>query len=209
MSDSAGTMIAFLGGGGLNLKMGRKARVSAVFLLVSAIWVGVVRGDVTDRRGASAQVPGSRSVGVGTKSGTVGEKVQGVAGRQNVVGARPRVIFGEVEKGWRNGTPKPFERYLGKGKVRLHFGEGGPRDGLYTADQAYYLITEYLKRAPTLTIRFLKVSDDSEQGTRPYALLERTCRYRTGLSRTEVIFVSLMLEAGRWVISELKVVPAL
>jgi len=187
--------------------MGCKARVSAVFLLVSAIWVCGVWGDAADRRGASAGASDDKvDVGVGTKSDAADGKVQGVVGKQEAVSIGPRAVFREVEKGWREGTPKPFERHLGKGKVRLDFGEGGPRDGLYTKSQAHYLITEYMKKTPTLEISMVKVSDDVRKGARPYAYLERTHRWNNKSAVSEVIFVGLRDEDERWVISEMRAV---
>ncbi len=188
--------------------MGCKARVSAVFLLVSAIWVCGVWGDVADRRGASADASDKKKeMGVGTQSGAAGEKVQGTVEAQEAVSVGPRAVFREVEKGWRDCTPKPFERHLGKGKVRLDFGEGGPRDGLYTKSQAYYLIAEYLKKKPTLKISMVKMSDDVKKGSRPYAFLERTHRWKNKSEVSEVIFVALKDEDKRWVISEMRAVP--
>ena len=189
--------------------MGCKARVSAVFLLVSAIWVCGVWGDAADRRGASADASDNKEdVGVGTKSDAADGKVQGVVEKQGAVSVGPRAVFREVEKGWRDGTPKPFERHLGKGKVRLDFGEGGPRDGLYTKSQVHYLIAEYMKQRPTLKIGMIKMSDDSRKGSRPYAFLERTHRWKNKASVSEVIFVGLRTEDERWVISEMRAVRA-
>ena len=53
MSGAAGTRIAYEDD--WRWMMGRKARVSAVFLLALAIWVGGVWGDDADRRAASAR----------------------------------------------------------------------------------------------------------------------------------------------------------
>lgn len=187
--------------------MGCKARVSAVFLLVSAIWVCGVWGDAADRRGASADASDKKEdVGVGTKSDVADGKVQGAVEKQGAVSIGPRVVFREVEQGWRDGTPKPFERHLGKGKVRLDFGEGGPRDGLYTKSQAHYLIAEYLRKKPTLEIDTVKMSDDTRKGARPYAFLERTHRWKNKSAVSEVIFVALRDEDERWVISEMRAV---
>ena len=185
------------------------ARVSAVFLLLLGVWVcGALSGE-TDRPGISARQPAKKNgVGVGTKVAMSGGEVSESAEPGVSAGVKPLTIFREVEKGWRNGTPKPFERYLGKGKVRLDLGEGGPRGGLYTRSQAYYLLTDYLRSARTIGIDFVKVSDRHERGSKPYALLERQCRYRNGLIRKEVVFVALSTEDGRWVIAELRVVPA-
>jgi hypothetical protein len=189
--------------------MERIARVSAVFLLVSAVWVCGVLGDAVDRRGASAQVPKTKDdVGVGTNSGTESEKVRGVAEKQDAAVNRPREVFRAVEMGWRTGTPKPFERHLGKGKVWLDFGEGGLRGGLYGKSQTYYMLADYLKRKPTVSTSMIKMSEKNGKNTRPYARFESTYRYKTGPNKKEVIFVSLVLEDNRWVISEIRAVPA-
>lgn len=117
-------------------------------------------------------------------------------------------VFGEVAAGWRSATPKPFEKYLRKGKVRLDFGEGGPRGGLFARSQAYYLIAGYLKGTQTLHLGFAKISDGAKGNSEPYALLERTYRDRDGVSRKEVVVITLALDDGAWVIAELRVIPA-
>jgi hypothetical protein len=88
----------------------------------------------------------------------------------------------------------------------LDFGEGGPRDGLYTKSQAHYLISEYLRKKPTLRISMVKMSEDTGKDSRPYAFLERTHRWKNKSAVSEVIFVSLRSEDGRWVISEMRAV---
>ena len=183
------------------------ARVSAVFLLI--LGVGVCGGweAKADRRGISTRQANSKKTGVGTKAGE-SEEGSGVNEGSGGLKVKPLVVFREVERGWRSGTPRPFERYLGKGKVRLDFAEGGSRGGLFTKSQAYYLIADYLRRTKTTDIGFLKITDSGNQTQKPYALFERTCRDRNGISRKEVIFVSLSSEDKAWVISELRVIPA-
>jgi hypothetical protein len=189
--------------------MKKVARVSAVFLLISVVGIcGEVSGAGADRRGGSSQRPGPNKVGVGTKTGASGKEVSGDVEESLGVKVKPLVVFRAVEMGWRSGTPKPFGSYLGKGKVRLDFVEGGSRGGLFTKGQAYYLIADYLRRTKTTEIRFLKISDGSDGQSRPYAMLERACRTKNGISRKEVIFVSLSLENNAWVISELRAIPA-
>lgn len=184
------------------------ARVSAVFLLVLGVWVcGVLGGEIHPGKTSARRSVQKDDVGVGTRLAAAGGETSGQDEGRNVAKVKPLVVFREVRKGWRNGTPGPFERYLGKGKVRLDFGEGGPRGGLFTRSQAYYLIADYLRRTHTISIELLRVSEQSKRGPRPYALLERTCRYRNGVSGKEKIFVSLSAESGKWVISELRVIP--
>jgi hypothetical protein len=91
-------------------------------------------------------------------------------------------------------------------KVRLDFGEGGPRDGLYTKSQAHYLIAAYLRKKPTLKISMVKMSDEVRKDSRPYAFLERTHRWKNKSEVSEVIFVALRDEHERWVISEMRAV---
>jgi hypothetical protein len=189
--------------------MGRKDRVSAVFLLALAIWVGGVRGGGADRRAASARGSETKNkMGVGTETGARETEESKVAVQGEAAGARPREIFREVEKGWRYGTPAPFERYLGKGRIKLDFGEGGPRGEFFTRSQAYYLISDYFKQTSTVKVSLLRVSDDSDGVKQPYALLERTCRYKNGSVKKEFVFVQLSLESNEWVIAELRAVTA-
>lgn len=207
MPSLAGTPIATDGGGGR--KMERIARVSAVFLLVLGMFVGCMWSGKALGKGISARRPvTSQDAGVGTKLAASGDEVSANDQGRSVAKVRPLTVFGEVEKGWRDGTPRPFERYLGKGKVWLDFGEGGPRGGLYTRSQAYYLIADYLRRTHTIDIGLVKISEGTRRGSPPYARLDRTCRYKYGMSGREMIFVSLSDEDGNWVISELRVVPA-
>jgi hypothetical protein len=131
-----------------------------------------------------------------------------VAGQGEAARARPREVFREVEKGLRLGTPSPFERYLGKGRIKLDFGEGGPRGGFFTRSQAYYLIADHLKRAPTVKVGLIRVSDTNEKTGQSYALLERTCRYKNGPVKKEYVFVLLGRETDGWTITELRAVAA-
>ena len=202
MDRSAGTPIAYC------RSMDPIARAGAVFLLVGLVWVSGVLADEGNRRGHSQQQTKTKqTVGVGTQQG-LQQGDSGVREESPVTGVASLAVFREVETGWRAGTPKPFEKYFGKGKVRLDFGEGGPRGGLFARSQAYYLITDYLKGTQTLDIGFTRVSDGIKSGTKPYALLERGYRDKNGISRREVVFISLSLEDGLWVITELRAIPA-
>jgi hypothetical protein len=189
--------------------MGGKARASAVFLLALAIWVGGVRGDDADRRATSARGSETKNkVGVGTETGTRETEESRAAVQGEAAGTRPREIFREVEKGLRYGTPAPFERYLGRGRIKLDFGEGGPRGEFFTRSQAYYLISDYFKQASTVKVSLLRISDNSEGVGQPYVLLERTCRHRNGSVKREFVFVQLSLESNDWVVTELRAVTA-
>lgn len=202
-----------------SLSMESIARVSAVFLLVGWVWVAGALGDEGKHRGYGGETQAKQKAGVGTQLGLPdgdsgkreespgagkASEAKGISGAQGAVAA----VFRDVEAGWRSATPKPFEKYLRKGKVRLDFGEGGPRGGLYARSQAYYLIADYLKGTQTLEATLVKVSDGAKGVTKPYALVERVFRDRKGMSRRETVFISLALEDSLWAISELRVVPA-
>jgi hypothetical protein len=189
--------------------MGGKARVSAVFLLALAIWVCGVWGDDADRRATSARGPATKNkVGVGTETGARQAEESRVAEQGEATGTGSREILREVEKGLRYGTPEPFERYLGKGRIKLDFGEGGPRGEFFTRSQAYYLISDYLKRTSTLQVSLLRMSDEGEGGKQPYALFERTCRHMNGPVRKEFVFILLAWETDTWAVTELRAVAA-
>ena len=204
-----------------SMGMEQMARVSAVFLLIGLLWVAGVLAGEDDRRGYSKGGTHSKAnTGVGTRVGLANEGDRGlrdespktdepsqVRGDQGGHGGA-LAVFREVEAGWRASTPKPFEKYFRKGKVRLDFGEGGPRGGLFAKSQAYYLIADYLKGTQTSRLDLVRVSDSIKGKTRPYALLERVYRDKNGISRKEVVFISLSLEDSLWAISELRAVPA-
>jgi hypothetical protein len=207
MPDLAGTPVAYVRN--RSRTMIHIARVSAVFLLVLGVWAcGVLGGEIHPGKTSARRSVQNDDVGVGTRLAAAGGETSGQDEGRNVAKVKPLVVFQSVRKGWRNGTPGPFERYLGKGKVRLDFGEGGPRGGLYTRGQAYYLLKDYFRRTHTVEIGFLRTSEGATKGSRPYALLERMCRDRHGVISKEVVFVSLALEGDQWVISELRAIPA-
>lgn len=195
------------------------ARVGAVLLLVGLAWVSGVVGGEGNRRGYSEGQTSKQNTGVGTREvlsqgGSALREETSTSGRPSEVKGTSEgrgdalTVFGEVAAGWRSATPKPFEKYLRKGKVRLDFGEGGPRGGLFARSQAYYLIAGYLKGTQTLHLGFAKISDGAKGNSEPYALLERTYRDRDGVSRKEVVVITLALDDGAWVIAELRVIPA-
>jgi hypothetical protein len=195
------------------------ARVGAVLLLVGLVWASGVAGGEGNRRGYSEGQTSKQKAGVGTRE-DLPQGVSGVREETSTSGQPSEVngtsegrgdaltVFREVAAGWRSATPKPFEKYLRKGKVRLDFGEGGPRGGLFARSQAYYLIAGYLKGTQTLGISFAKVSDGAKGNAEPYALLERSYRDRDGVPRKEVVIITLALDEGSWVIAEVRVIPA-
>ncbi len=199
-----GTGLAFRGGGGFLMRI--TVLAIAVLLLFGVVqatqsfcwdgWSKVVAGDSAHMR---------KDRGAGTKQGSD----QSVVSKPSR-GARVNAVsvLKEVARGWRGNDPTPIGKYLGKRKVRLDFGEGGPRGGLFTKSQAYYLISDYLKRSKTVDLNLLKISSGQQKTQKPYIVIERIYRGRNGKQGREVIFVSLVPEGDSWVISELRAIPA-
>ncbi len=203
----AGTGIAYELSGGR--RMVRIARVSAVFLLaLGLLMTSVTWGKTRSKGGSVRETLSSNEAGVGTTQ-IAGDKVAPKRhDRARAERIEPQVIFRAVATGLRSGRPEAFVGYFGKGRVRLDFGEGGPRGGLFTKSQAYYLLSQYLKRAQTMSTRFIRSPQVSTGHGHPSTLLERLCRYRSGVVSKQLIFVSLSLEDNRWVISEMRIIPA-
>jgi len=202
-----------------SISIGSIARVSAVLLLVGLVWCKGVWGEDGSRRWYAQQAQPKMQAGAGTETGlqqgdskvraeSPGASTKSEARETSGAMGEAVAVFRDVAAGWRTADPKPFEKYLRKGKVRLDFGEGGPRGGLFAKSQAYYLIADYLKGTQTIDIDLVKFSDGSKNMTRPYALIERVFRDRDGMQRKEVVFVSLILEDSSWAIAEVRAISA-
>jgi hypothetical protein len=200
----AGTSIAVPQRRGLMMNL---ARVSAVCLLILGMGVCGLCGEADRRDSSSVRLKTEDGVGVGTERTEPGKRASGVPREATETEIKPLTVFREVEKGWHSGTPKSFERFLSKDKVRLDFGEGGPRGGFFTRSQAYYLLLDYMKLNTTVRVDILRAVEASGK-VRPFALLELRERDRNGVSRDRTVMVSLSKESGAWMISEMRIVPA-
>jgi len=188
--------------------MGRATRVSAVFLLALGLLLSTCWGKTRSSENSARETLSPNEARVGTTQ-TVGDKVTPKRhSRTRAEEVEPKAIFQAVAKGLRSGRPEAFTGYFGRGRVRLEFGEGGPRGGLFTKSQAYYLLSQYLKRAQTLSMRIVRMSGVRIKRGHPSALIERVCRYRSGAVTKQLVFVSLSLEDNRWIISEMRIIPA-
>ncbi len=187
--------------------MVRIARVSAVFLLVlGLLTVNLGWSEARSKGNTAREILGPSEARVGTTQ--AGDEVAPKRHGRARAEIEPHDIFKAVARGFHSSRPEAFVGYFGKGRVRLDFGEGGPRGGLFTRSQAYYLLSQYLRRAQTTSMNFVKTAGTKIKRGHPSALLERVCRYRNGAVTKQFVFVSLSLEDNRWVISEMRIVPA-
>jgi hypothetical protein len=183
-------------------------KASAVSLLIGVMMTGLCGGE-ENRRGVTEESPEPVSdAGAGTKT-----REELTLESQKATGSREVTrealeVLGAIEEGWRKSSARPFGTHLGKAKVRIDLGEGGPRGGLFTRSQAYYLLSDYLDDFQTVELRVDKTSTETRSGSKPYILFERAYRTRDGAGRRQVVFVSLSREDDRFVISELRAIPS-
>jgi hypothetical protein len=184
-------------------------KASAVSLLIGVVVTSGLWGGEVNRRGAAAESTEAVSdAGAGTKTREeLTLESQKPKGSQ-AVASEALAVLGAVEQGWRISSAGPFGTHLGKAKVRIDLGEGGPRGGLFTGSQAYYLLSDYLGDFQTVELRVDKTSTDTRSGSRPYILFERAYRTRDGAERKQVVFVSLSVEDDVYVISEVRAIPS-
>jgi hypothetical protein len=184
-------------------------KASAVSLLSVVVMMTGLCGGEENRRGVTEESPEPVSdAGAGTKTREeLTLESQKATGSQEVTSEALEVL-GAIEEGWRKSSARPFGTHLGKGKVRIDLGEGGPRGGLFTRSQAYYLLKDYLEDFRTVELNVDKTSTETKSGSRPYILFERAYRTQDGAERKQVVFVSLGREGDKYVISEIRAIPS-
>jgi hypothetical protein len=207
LPQAAGTAFALRRSVSLIMKWVLKA--SAVSLLIGVVVASGVCGGEENRRGVTGESPEPISdAGAGTKTREeLTLESQKGEGPEAVTSAALEVL-GAIEQGWMRSSAGPFGKYLGKTKVRIDLGEGGPRGGLFTRSQAYYLLGDYLEDFRTVGLEVDKTSTGTGSGSRPYILFHRAYRTPDGAEKRQVVFVSLSPGDGRWIISEIRAIPS-
>lgn len=119
--------------------------------------------------------------------------------------AHPSLIFAQIERGWVIGSADVVLEQFGKRKVFISLPDGGPQGGHFSRAQSYFILKELFDSTRTEEFSFATIRQPEEQRNTAIGLAERTFRKRDS-SRTQQdrIFVSLVLEDGRWVVSEIK-----
>jgi|GEM_PF-1143690 len=189
--------------------MRRVLIASAVSLLIGFLVVSGLCGGEENRRGVADEDPEPQSdAGAGTKTREelTLESQKGKGSRQ--VTSEALAVLGAIEQGWRVSSAEPFGTHLGKAKVRIDLGEGGPRGGLFTRSQAYYLLSDYLDRFRTVELTVAKRSAQIWSASKPYILFERAYRTQDGEHGKQIVFVSLNRDGDEYVISEINAIPS-
>ena len=117
----------------------------------------------------------------------------GQAGKMEI-----REVFDDVQQGISQANVAIFSPHL-QGQVRLTF--HGGETGLYSANQAYYLIQNYLRDRKPVSFAFTTYG---ESDNTPYATGNAAFTIR-GVRQHAQVYVALAPEGGRWVITLLNI----
>jgi hypothetical protein len=118
---------------------------------------------------------------------------------------RPANVFASIERAWVVGDAGAVVQQFGKRKVYISLPDGGPTGGHYSRDQSYFILKGFFDATRTEEFSFVTIRTADEGHGSAIGLASRTFRRRDS-SRTlqDRIFVSLVLEDSRWVVSEIK-----
>ena len=105
-----------------------------------------------------------------------------------------RDVFDDVQRGISQGNVAIFSPHIhSQVRVTLHGGE----TGLYSANQAYYLLQNFLRDRKPVSFAFTTFG---ESESTPYATGNAAFAFR-GVRQHAQIYVALAPEGGRWVIT--------
>ncbi len=153
---------------------------------------------------AAAAVPTSEAdYGIGLGGDRAKQKPPQVMQKDGKTSASKNV-FADVERGWHERSANRITRHFGRGKVAISLRGVGPSGGHFSRDQSFYLFKDLFKYTITKKFKFIQYSNINS-GKKIYAVAERHYqRRRDGRLFKDKVYVSLQLENGRWVISEIK-----
>jgi hypothetical protein len=119
--------------------------------------------------------------------------------------AGPIAVFADIEAGWKGEQVQQILRHYGKAKVAISIEGSSPTGGQFSRSQSYYLFQDLFKYTITEKFQFVQYRHVSDGRDNVYGVAERNYkRNDDGRLFKDKIYVSLRLEDGRWVISEIK-----
>ena len=120
-------------------------------------------------------------------------------------GASPAPVFTTIEKAWNAGDAGALVQNFGRRKVYISLPDGGPTGGQFSRDQSYYILKNLFDASRTEEFTFVTIREPEEQRRTAFGLARRVFRQRdAGSAVQDRVFVSLVLEGERWVVSEIK-----
>jgi len=109
-----------------------------------------------------------------------------------------RWVFDDIQRGISQGNVAKFSPHLhSQVRVTLHGGE----TGLYSANQAYYLLENFFRERTPVNFRFTTFG---ESDSTPFATGSAAFTYQ-GVRQHVQIYVALAPEGGRWVITHINI----
>jgi hypothetical protein len=116
----------------------------------------------------------------------------------------PQEVFSDIRRAWCTADVDKFMGYIGDVKTIVSFENEGIKSGLYSRNQAYYLLDTLFKKTETTDFTFINIVDDQEQDSKPYAVAYRTySRLSDGIQKYEQIYMSLSKANHRWCITHI------
>jgi len=179
-----------------------KTFIVGVTLAILAVWVA----------GAPASARPRSSSNENSKKKTLKadqvKDVKGTEAKKAPAGeaqSGPILVFADIETGWNTQQVEQILRHYGKGKVAIAIEGSGPTGGKFSRNQSYYLLKDLFTYTITEKFEFVQYRHGSDEHDDVYAVAEREYKRRDdGRTFKDKIYVSLHLEDGRWVISEIK-----
>jgi hypothetical protein len=118
---------------------------------------------------------------------------------------RPTPVFASIERAWVIGNAEAVMEQFGKRKVYISLPDGGPQGGQFSRDQSFFILKEFFDATRTEEFSFVTIRRADDQRNTAIGLASRTFRRRdSSRVQQDRIFVSLVLEDGRWVVAEIK-----
>jgi hypothetical protein len=118
---------------------------------------------------------------------------------------RPAPVFASIERAWVIGDAAAVVQQFGKRKVYISLPDGGPQGGHFSRDQSYFILKDFFDATRTEEFSFVTIRQAEEQHNTAIGLATRTFRKRdSSRNLQDRLFVSLVLEDSRWVVSEIK-----
>jgi len=109
-----------------------------------------------------------------------------------------RQVFDDVQRGIVQGNVAIFSPHLhSQVRVTLHGGE----TGLYSANQAYYLLENFFRERSAVSFKFTTFG---ESDSTPYGTGNAAFTFQ-GVRRHAQVYVALASQGGRWVITHINI----
>jgi hypothetical protein len=110
----------------------------------------------------------------------------------------PRPVFSEIQQGIATGAISSFSHHF---HTQVHITLRGGESGLFSSNQAYYLLLNYFRPRKTTGFSFSTYGDS---GNSPYATGGVVFNVR-GARESAQVYVALSNIGGRWVITHINI----